>query len=402
MRKIIGRLCREEDGQAVVLFALAFTVILGCAALVVDLGQGFVNKERMQNAADAAALAAAKELPDKQAAAARALDIAELNGAKRENVTVTVPFDGDSNMVEVICSKETVFGFARALGFEKGNSVGRAVAKASPMGGPFKYTIFSGSKTATLPINNANARIDGGVHSNAGLQSSGTSLKVGGNVEAVKNLDINYGNVDVSGVVQGASFGWSIEHNPRVNLVKKAASFVEMPDFSDYLISSAKAAGLYVDKKGKIDNKGIGHQLRYVNGEYQLVGDTLNVDGSIFVDGDLLVSCSRFTGNGFIIATGNIKICTGYVRTNGSSVGIYSMNKNILLTTTQPDYSMGDPTAEGLIYAPKGKIECYVEGLTFKGRLIANEVAVSCTTLDVRSTPGDVNCLPRTEVALVE
>lgn len=52
-----------EHGQIVVLFALAMVVVLGCAALVVDVGLLRSDKVRVQTAIDAATLAGAHYLP---------------------------------------------------------------------------------------------------------------------------------------------------------------------------------------------------------------------------------------------------------------------------------------------------------------------------------------------------
>ena len=49
----------SQHGQVLVIVAVAFTVLLGAAAIAVDLGNGQLQKRRLQNVADAAALAAA-------------------------------------------------------------------------------------------------------------------------------------------------------------------------------------------------------------------------------------------------------------------------------------------------------------------------------------------------------
>jgi Flp pilus assembly protein TadG len=57
--KLIKRLKKEEQGQALIMVALMLTMLLGFAALVVDVGMMYVTKAELQNAADAAALAGA-------------------------------------------------------------------------------------------------------------------------------------------------------------------------------------------------------------------------------------------------------------------------------------------------------------------------------------------------------
>jgi Flp pilus assembly protein TadG len=51
-----------EEGVVLVLVAFMLTAMIAVAAIVIDLGQGYVTARRMQNAADAAALAATRAL----------------------------------------------------------------------------------------------------------------------------------------------------------------------------------------------------------------------------------------------------------------------------------------------------------------------------------------------------
>jgi len=60
---------RREDGQALVLGVLLMASLLGCAALVLDVGSWFRDKRQLQSTADAAALAGAQSLPQDPAGA---------------------------------------------------------------------------------------------------------------------------------------------------------------------------------------------------------------------------------------------------------------------------------------------------------------------------------------------
>lgn len=59
-----ARAGRPESGQALVLMVLCLVVLLGMAGLVVDIGRSYVAQRQLQQAVDAAALAAAQDLPD--------------------------------------------------------------------------------------------------------------------------------------------------------------------------------------------------------------------------------------------------------------------------------------------------------------------------------------------------
>src|SRR6266851_5884010 len=55
-----GSFPRREEGQALVVVALAAVVLMAALALALDSGYGLTQRRAMQNAADAGALAAAR------------------------------------------------------------------------------------------------------------------------------------------------------------------------------------------------------------------------------------------------------------------------------------------------------------------------------------------------------
>ena len=62
----------DQRGQSLVLVVISLTVLLGMAALVLDLGLGWYAKRQLQASVDSAALAGAQELPSSANAIARA------------------------------------------------------------------------------------------------------------------------------------------------------------------------------------------------------------------------------------------------------------------------------------------------------------------------------------------
>ena len=129
MKRFIIGFSKNESGQALVLFALLAIVLIGIAALVIDAGLAYAARAKAQNAADAAALAGAQDLPSFEAAIDKAKDYAEHNGIERENTTATAPYDGDEDKIEVICTNDVRYTLARVLGLEGTNVSARAVAK---------------------------------------------------------------------------------------------------------------------------------------------------------------------------------------------------------------------------------------------------------------------------------
>ena len=70
--KVSQQSMHKQQGMVIVMLVLVIVILLGIAALALDLGRLYVLKSEMQNAADAAALAAAAELNAKDDAIERA------------------------------------------------------------------------------------------------------------------------------------------------------------------------------------------------------------------------------------------------------------------------------------------------------------------------------------------
>ncbi len=173
-RKRVKR--RDESGQSLIMFALALVILLGMAAMTIDVGLAYVARRDMQNAADAAALAAADVILEGQSsvlAANAARDIALQNGYDNAaaDVTVTInippdsgPHSGDSDFVEVIIAQPIDTVLARAVSNTTSFDISaRAVAGIDRT--PKPYTIITLNETAcqsmqfngqvTLTITNA-------------------------------------------------------------------------------------------------------------------------------------------------------------------------------------------------------------------------------------------------------
>jgi len=76
---MIRRLQRDERGGVLPLVGLCLTVLLGFAAIAIDLGQQTAMRSQLEATADAAALAAAAQLPDESKARKKALEYVEAN-----------------------------------------------------------------------------------------------------------------------------------------------------------------------------------------------------------------------------------------------------------------------------------------------------------------------------------
>ncbi|RBP66003.1 putative Flp pilus-assembly TadE/G-like protein [Alkalibaculum bacchi] len=124
MKKQRAKIHKNEDGQALIMVVLAIVVLMGIAALVVDVGILYVEKANMQKAADAAALAGAQDLPA-NTAIITAENYGALNGAHDTDANLT----DDKSKVEVECTKTVPHYFARILGFTETEVSASAIAE---------------------------------------------------------------------------------------------------------------------------------------------------------------------------------------------------------------------------------------------------------------------------------
>jgi hypothetical protein len=106
--RLLRSLWRQEFGQGLVLGTLAMVVILGLAAMAIDVGYWFSQKGEVQKAVDAAALAGAMELPeDYGAAEAKAREYLLKNGVDEANGdTISITFRCTSTWL-VACNPAT-------------------------------------------------------------------------------------------------------------------------------------------------------------------------------------------------------------------------------------------------------------------------------------------------------
>jgi Flp pilus assembly protein TadG len=102
---LIRRLCRDEGGTVIVLASVAMLVLLGSAALAVDVGVHAAQKRQVVTAVDAAALAGARHLPDDPAQAkAAAIDFAQRNGLTLEDSDIS--FENSNKRIVISAEKQ--------------------------------------------------------------------------------------------------------------------------------------------------------------------------------------------------------------------------------------------------------------------------------------------------------
>lgn len=109
---------QKERGSVVILVALGLTTLLGFGALVTDIGMLYVQKAKLQNAVDAAALAGVQELPKDPT---QAEQVAQ-DYATRNNVSdITINFETRNSKIIVTAKKKVPTYLSRIWGITEGN-----------------------------------------------------------------------------------------------------------------------------------------------------------------------------------------------------------------------------------------------------------------------------------------
>jgi Putative Flp pilus-assembly TadE/G-like len=125
----------DQTGQALVLSALFLTVLLGMAAVSVDVGSWYHADRQAQAAADASALAAAQELPyDSVTSESHAKEYATKNGGGLKSVAFSGPGTGGDDTVTVEIEREAPGFFSQVLGVSAVTVNAKAAARAAPLG----------------------------------------------------------------------------------------------------------------------------------------------------------------------------------------------------------------------------------------------------------------------------
>ncbi|WP_424362191.1 TadE/TadG family type IV pilus assembly protein [Methylocystis parvus] len=129
---------RAEDGVALAYFAAMLFALLGMAALAIDVSHAYANRQRMQSAADAAAMSGAiavayaqNEVTDGRAASASS---GWADGANSISVAINRPptsgtFAGDNQAVEAIVQQPMSTSFSNLFGLAQMNVGARGVGR---------------------------------------------------------------------------------------------------------------------------------------------------------------------------------------------------------------------------------------------------------------------------------
>lgn len=366
MQKIFNRLRKEESGQSLVMVVLLLSVLLGFAALIVDVGLLYAEKAKLQNVADAAALAGAQMLPDQGSAESIAIDYAEFNDFTISTDDVDVPYDEDDTKIGVELESDVPYIFANFLDLiGTGTTISASAVAQKKISLPnvfTDYAIFSESNTIPLSVGKAGqSTINGTIHTN-------DTLELG------KHLNVT--RVE-------ASSGITQKGENTIGSLDEAAPNVTIPTaFKSELLSMVSSA-----------------PIKYT-GNKIFSGNGINLNQSVYVDGNVTIDGNNINGKGFIYATGDIVINGNKTKIGSSDEPVFIFSeKNITISGNSPDMY-------AVIYAPNGIIDVQKNNWNLHGRLIGNSFSDAClkNNFTITASDDDLSSIPLTSetIKLIE
>jgi Flp pilus assembly protein TadG len=293
---LLRRLKRRTSGQTFLLVSIALVVLLGVAALAVDIGDLWTTRRLMQSAADAGAVAGADEIAiggNSTAITAAAKDAASHNGfadggtrpGTTNTITVAVhnpptsgPYAANSNAVEVDVSQTQPTYFMKVLGMRTVPVSTMAVA----------VTLGSGSCVYSLDPSASGATTVGGtasVSSACGLydnSSSSSALTVSGGGTITAPLVGVVGGTNVNG-------GGSTPPTTGIAQFGDPLAYIAAPTFNSSSCSSFHTQNISGPQSPQTYCGGIhingGNTVTFGAGLYVIDGGGITIDGGATVSG---------------------------------------------------------------------------------------------------------------------
>lgn len=127
LRRLLGRCQHDQAGSVLVVMTLAMTSMIGFAALTLDVGRYSEYRRQLQNAADAAAHAAAQQLPDVDAAEDAANEYWAENAPDYGTHTISLSYPTPTSIAVDVEGSTDVF-LMQLFGVSEVNVDARAVA----------------------------------------------------------------------------------------------------------------------------------------------------------------------------------------------------------------------------------------------------------------------------------
>jgi Flp pilus assembly protein TadG len=189
---------QNQNGQATVITVIFLVVLLGMAALVLDVGSWYRAKRAAQSTADAAALAGAQSLPDTSAARTLAQQYATKNGGIGSGTVTFSSAQSTNDTITVQVSRPAPGFFSKLFGVRSVTTGGTATARSevisqaryvAPITVHYKHSLLNCKGPAAHPTCNP----DFGVTTTLNLEDLHQSGG-GSGAGAFGLINLNYGD----------------------------------------------------------------------------------------------------------------------------------------------------------------------------------------------------------------
>jgi hypothetical protein len=293
---LLRRLVRRPSGQTFLLVSIGLVVLLGMAALAVDVGDLWTTRRLMQSAADAGAVAGADEIAiggSSTDITAAAKDAASHNGfadggtrpGTSNTITVAVhnpPTSGayaaNSNAVQVDVSQTQPTYFMRVLGFSSVPVSTTAVA-VTLGSGSCVYSLNRSASGATTVSGTASVNSACGLYDNS-TSSSALTVSGGGTITA-----------PLMGVVGGTNINGGGSSPPSTGIAQfgDPLAYIQAPSFNPSSCSSFHTQNISGSISPQTFCGGIhvngGNTVTFSPGLYVIDGGGITIDGGATVSG---------------------------------------------------------------------------------------------------------------------
>ncbi|HYA35743.1 MAG TPA: pilus assembly protein TadG-related protein [Candidatus Binataceae bacterium] len=353
---------KSQSGQIWVLVAAAITVVLASVGMAGDIGVLYLQRHKMQSAADSAALAGADELNYGDTVSAARKDASSngyANGVGSTTVTVNNPptsgqYSGNSKYVEVIISKVQSTYFLPVLGIGSLNVAARAVAGESNASG----CMYSLDPTMSGAVSgNGNITINGPCGMIVDSNSS-TALSVSGG-SATFDTPV--------GIVGGYTIGnATFNPPPHTGIISTGdpLAYYSPPTFSgcDYKNTTVNKTqtlnpGVYC---GGITIKG-NADVTFNPGTYILNGGGLSASGTHTITGTgvTFYNTQGYSAFAPISLSGNVTVNLSAPTSGPMEAMLFFQDRSITSSLMNTVGGNSSTTYDGAIYMPNSPLTYY-------------------------------------------
>ena len=385
----------RRDGSILLIAVIAMVVLLGCAALTIDVGMVGAHRLRLQSYCDAAALAGGAQLPSvvncRDAAAAyyqvnrtgSTTAPVGSNGTYNiggDTVVVTTPYSDSytnskgwdpDDLTKVTTTSPLPMAFAQALGLSTVNVTTSSVALRAGSGqgewGTGDGCLFALDQGFALSCNTfkvggsvcANSDINIGLntvwigntlHAKTACNLSGNQIRGGFRMEYGTTYKVSSNNADIKAIVK------TPQQDLTPPLTYKPANYA-----TDFHIDQYFPSDLTI-----VDSK------------------VITAAGTYYVGGNLNINANNtFTNNSTFIVQGSVNI-----NTNNLTLGYHENYMSFyLLGGGTINVNQNNLRVYGDLYAPNGYINCTSNNV-HKGWWIARKITVNCNNFKLDGLPG--------------